>query len=307
MYLAEAIPPTGPVALPALAALFALCALIFAIGMIKLVDAVSRALFGTISGAVGWIPYAGRLVSHNLHKIEQKISHMLGTAERKLDGYVALTWHTLAHVVTWMGQEIKGAAETSWHLAQQAKAFVHRGEMHRAIRGSTAPLKARQSTLRRDQHNLASEQRALHKSVAEGVYPRLKVAENATTRTIPRSVANARAEAKAAENAAIASYKYIVRHRRSVIAGAFTGAVAWALTRLGGGWIRCANWRKIGKAVCRLPSPVVDALIAALLAELVLANFRQLVEFAQASQEEVTHEVARMLGLDLPRGRFTIE
>ena len=66
MLLAEAIPPAGPVVLPALAALFVLCALVFAIGCIKFADAFVRALFGTISGAVGWIPFAGK-VSQTYH------------------------------------------------------------------------------------------------------------------------------------------------------------------------------------------------------------------------------------------------
>jgi Flp pilus assembly protein TadB len=106
--LAEAVPPVAPVSIVALAALFALCALIVAIGMVKLVDAISRAFFGTVGGAVGWLPFAGRVVKRELHKIEQKISHALGSAERKLDAGVALTWNNCAHLVAYVGTEIEG-------------------------------------------------------------------------------------------------------------------------------------------------------------------------------------------------------
>lgn len=308
MFLAEVVPPAGPVTLPALAALFALCALIVAIGMVKLVDAISRAFFGTISGAVGWIPFAGKVVAHSLHKVEQKISHMLGTAERKLDGWVALTWHTLAHVVAMVGQEIQGAAETTWRLAQQAKAFVHRREVTHEIRGAVKPVKAQQSTMRHDLHNLSSEQRALHKSVAQGVYPRLKAGE-VYDRTVARpAIRTARAEAKAAEDQAIATYKWLVKHRLSVLTGVFTGAVAFALSRLGGGWIRCANWRKIGKTVCRMPMSEIDNLLGLLALAFALASLREIAAFAESVTEEAARGVAELLSIgDLPHGQFTIE
>ena len=99
MWFAEVVPPAGPIFVPALAALFTLAALFFAIGMVKLVDKVSRAFFGTVGGAVGWIPFGGRIVKHSLHRIEQKISHILGSAERTLDGYVAVTWHNMANLL----------------------------------------------------------------------------------------------------------------------------------------------------------------------------------------------------------------
>src|SRR6266566_1571554 len=134
MYLAEAIPPVGPIFTPALAALFLIAGCIVAIGMVKLVDAISRSFFGTVGGAIGWIPFAGKVVQHSLHKIEQKISHGLGSAERKLDAGVAWTWNNCAHLVAYVGTEIEGAAKTAWHLAQQAKAFVRQREMHQTVR-----------------------------------------------------------------------------------------------------------------------------------------------------------------------------
>src|SRR5438045_1130899 len=97
--IAQEIPLPGPVFVPALAALFMLAACIVAIGMVKLVDAISRSFFGTLGGAVGWIPFAGRVVKHSLHRIEQKISHGLGHAERQLDAVVATSWHHLARLV----------------------------------------------------------------------------------------------------------------------------------------------------------------------------------------------------------------
>src|SRR6266571_7605770 len=129
MFLAEAIPPVGPIFTPALAALFLIAGCIVAIGMVKLVDAISRSFFGTVGGAIGWIPFAGKVVKHSLHKIEQKISHGLGHAERQLDAVVATSWHQMARLVQYMGHEIEGATISAYHLAQQAKSFPDRHEV----------------------------------------------------------------------------------------------------------------------------------------------------------------------------------
>jgi hypothetical protein len=261
MFLAEAVPPVGPIFVPAMAALFTLCALIFAIGMVKLVDKVSRAFFGTVSGAVGWIPFAGKVVKHSLHKIEQKISHILGNAERSLDGYVALTWHNLARLVHLLATEIVGTAQSVWRLAQQAENFVRRREATHEVRTAVKPVRAQAHAAQVTARHARSETKALHHSVAQGVYPRIK-ANEAYDRTVAQpNIRTARAEARAAENQALATYKWMVRHRTSLLAGAFTGAAAWALTRLGGGWIRCKNWRTIGKHVCRWPYALIEALL----------------------------------------------
>lgn len=306
--LAEAIPPVNPVTTTALAALFALCALVVAIGIIKLVDAFSRALFGTISGAVGWIPFAGRLVKRDLHKIEQKISHGLGSAERKLDAGVAWTWNNCAHLVAYVGTEIEGGAKIAWHLAQQAQAFVRGREMHQSIRAGVKPGNAKAVSATHVATHAQAGVRDVRHSVATGVYPRIKSAEWEIDHVLEPGLEAVRARTRALEHGAIRTFEWLNSHRRGVAASVFTGAVAWALTRLGGGWIRCANWRKLGKTVCRLPSPIVDALIAALLAEVLFSHLDTLLEYAGESIEETTRVLYQAFGLgDLPNGRFTVE
>jgi len=308
MFVAEAIPPTGPVFIPALAGLFALAALIVLIGLVKAVDAVSRAFFGSLGSSFGWIPGVGGLVKKSVHRIEQKISHILGSAEQKLDAAVAMTWHNMARLVAYMGTEIAGIAQATWQLAQQAEAFVRRREVTHEIKTAVKPVRARAIGAQRVGKLARDEARAVHHSVAQGVYPRLKVGEHERAHVLNPGVASARAQAKTAEDAAIATYRYIVRHRRSVIAGVFTGAVAWALTRLGGGWIRCANWRRLGRAVCRMPRSFIDGLLALLALEIALHDLRRTTQLAEDALEFVTGLVwdAAAIG-DRPRGQFTIE
>jgi len=258
--IAEAIPPNPAVAY-GLAALFTLAAVIVAIGMVKLVNAIARSFFGTVSGLVGWIPFAGEVLETSLHKIEQKISHGLGSAERTLDAHIATTWHTLARTVTRLANDAKAAAVFDWRMSKYLNAFATVLQTRHLIKTATAPITAANAGQDQAIAQERARQRALHKSVAQGVYPRLK-ANEVYDRTVTKPATDAiRSEAKAAEAQAIALYRWLVRHRTSVLAGAFVGAAAWALTRLGGGWIRCKNWRAIGKKVCSLPWSLIESLL----------------------------------------------
>lgn len=270
MYLAEAIPPVGgPLWIPALQSLMILAALFVLLGIIKAVDAITRAFFAKVEGTIGWIPYADKVLGKPIHSIEKKITHTLGRAEQKIDEAIALSWHNMARVVHFIGKEIAGAAETAWHLAQQAKAFVRHREVTHEIKAAVTPVKARAAGAERTGELARKEAKAVHNTVAHGVYPRIKAAEHERAHVLNPGIESAREAARTAEDAAIASYKYLTKHRRSVIAGVFTGAVAWALTRVGGGWIRCNNWRKIGKHVCRMPWKWIDELLTLSLALLV--------------------------------------
>src|SRR6266566_1431542 len=294
MYLAEAIPPVGPLFTPALAALFLIAGCIVAIGMVKLVDAISRSFFGTVGGAIGWIPFAGKVVKHSLHRIEQKISHGLGSAERKLDAVVATSWHNLARLVHYMGREIEGAAVSAYHVALQARAFVRRREVTHEIKGAVTPIKTQAHATNQYVAQEAAQQKALAQSVAQGVYPRVKVIEHDVTHIIVQDIPFGKAQARTAENLAINTYKYLTKHKTSLLTGVFTGAAAWALTRLGGGWIRCKNWRTIGKHVCRWPYSLLEALLGLGLAFAVVIDPRKTAE-AAVKAEDVMESLIRKI------------
>src|SRR5438874_9002861 len=75
--------------------LLLLCSYLVAVGLIRLAEWVVRALFGTITGAVGWIPWANKVVAAPVHKIEQKLTHAMGRAEHKIDYRIGQLWHQL--------------------------------------------------------------------------------------------------------------------------------------------------------------------------------------------------------------------
>jgi hypothetical protein len=294
LLIAEAIPPVNPVTTLALAALFAFCALIVAIGMVKLVDAISRAFFGTVGGAIGWIPFAGKVVKHSLHKIEQKISHSLGQAERKLDAGVAMTWNNCAHLVAWTGAELEGLAKGAWHLAQQAKGFVTHRVVTHVVRVTVKPVRAVATNATHAAQHAWDEARAVSHSVAHGVYPRLQAAEWEIEHVLEPTVAGLRARTRALEHGGTRLWRWLRTHPQTVATGAFVGAVSFALTRLGGGWIRCANWRKLGRRVCRMPMTDIDALLGLFVAVEVIENLPTLVRIMQGVARETAEGIKEL-------------
>src|SRR6202043_2188520 len=93
------------------------------------------------------------------------------------------------------------------------------------------------------------------------VYPRLRQAENEITHVLEPDIAALRARTKAIEHGAVKTFDWIRAHPGAVATTAFAGAVALALRKLGGGWIRCKNWRAIGKHVCGLPWSLIESLL----------------------------------------------
>ena len=99
------------------------------------------------------------------------------------------------------------------------------------------------------------------------------------------SIAGLRARTKALEHGAVRTFDWIRAHPGTLAATAFAGAVAAALTKLGGGWIRCKNWRSIGKHVCGLPNALIEALLGLGLAFAVVIDPRKTAEAAVAAED----------------------
>ena len=84
-------------------------------------------------------------------------------------------------------------------------------------------------------------------------------------------------------------------HARPIATAAFVAAVAVAVRRLGMNWVRCRNWKRIGKAVCGLPASRIDGLLAVLVGGLALADYRDLVREMQDVERVAAQEVVDLL------------
>jgi hypothetical protein len=107
------------------------------LGIILSVEAVVRGFFGTASGAVGWIPYLGGVLTEPITKIEQKLISFLSGLENDVDKALAHNIHVAAalfdklwHSLEYMAATIVllGALSTAavfHYLIHPLEQFVH--------------------------------------------------------------------------------------------------------------------------------------------------------------------------------------
>ena len=77
--------------------------------------------------------------------------------------------------------------------------------------------------------------------------------------------------------------------------GIFAALVYKILARVAP-WLFCRNVNKLGRAVCGMNPSALDALIAALLAEIALQDIRTLARYAAAVEREVADDVVKLVG-----------
>ncbi len=248
----------------------------------------AKAFFGLAGGLLGKLPVVGGWIDSGLTSIEHKIVATMSAAAASCDAKIGAAFHTLARVVDWIGHEINAHANliytlTSLILGQNAaaglRAFVNL-LTHRLITAEANALHA----LRRA--NVA-DARSAHNHM-DVVLPRIQTAERGLIGTIEHDIAGLRARERALEDGAINTWRWIKTHPLSLASSAFAGAVAIALQRIGGSWIRCNNWNRIGKQVCRSPLSDIEGVLGLFATAAVVADFRELVKLAQ----QVEHGVA---------------
>lgn len=137
------------------------------------------------------------------------------------------------------------------------------------------------------------------------VHARLHALEHAISVTLPHEIGQIRTREKELErvyddlrgatrdleHGAIKTWEWLRTHRTSAAMGAFAGAVLWALSRVGYGFLRCRSWQRLGRSLtCN------DAnILAQLLADATLiVGAMSIYELAKAEQE-VIGEAAKIV------------
>src|SRR5437867_3499723 len=110
-------------------------------GLIAAADALVRGLFGTLSGAVGWIPFLNRVVQAPIHTIEHKLIDLLARAANGADGKISAALHSLEALVSQLARDVAAAAVFDWNLVKWVEAHTNPGYLYRSIRSSLLTLR----------------------------------------------------------------------------------------------------------------------------------------------------------------------
>jgi len=289
------VAPAAPAIAELLAPLGMLCILIVVYGMVLGIDAIARGFFGTVSGAVGWIPYLGKLIESPIHKIEQKIVSFLGGLEAHIDSAIGHSWHSLASVATHLWHTLERESLLAWQGLKFLSGVPTLHELLHAERWLRHSIQAAAATAAHAlRHAIIHEERAL-RSVAHGVYPRIRSLEHEVERVIPREIRHARSLAREAEDGVARLWKRVKTLEQSISSSAIAAAVAAVLAAVGLDWLGCRDGAsRVGRSGCNLWDDLGALLgIAFIAAE--IASLDELIGVAQTVTEDVIKGVEEVL------------
>lgn len=148
--------------------------------------------------------------------------------------------------------------------------------------------------------------------IEAGVNTRIGSLDKQLERALHDTIPAIRSREAALEHGATHIWEWIRRHPLSLATGAFAGAVAVALGRLGMAWPKCENWKRIGKSVCGLPLGLIEGLLGDLIDILLIADVCQITKLMiQVAESTVVQDALRGIidgvdelmicqGVDLP-------
>jgi hypothetical protein len=183
--------------------------------------------------------------------------------------------------VNWIGREINRHAGLLALIASLLSPLDAISGLARAIGQARHLLHSLVHRLEGIGHDLGKRIGHVERGIGEDVLPRIRGLEREVSRETARERARARAAERTAQREITSLWKWARHHTLQAGTLAFAGAVAFALARLGAGWVRCSNWRRIGRQVCATDPSLIDDLLGDLL---VLAGIFSVVEFVRDAQ-----------------------
>lgn len=245
-------------ALPVLAKL---AGYVVVLGLIFVLRAFVKGLFWLLDKFVQGVTFGIFSSAPGLHAAEQAISSLLGGAIAGIDSHIGYSFHQLARLVDHIGRELYGLAEGAWITVAMLLALMNPAQWGKLWDFLTHHTGA---TLDYSKKMAAHAERANRATRAQAIpqtVPKLGRLERDIGQVIHTDIPSLRAGTRAVEEEMARVWSKVRGLDRLLGVGVLTGAVALAIARLGGSWIRCRNWRTIGRGVCGLPGQWIDDLL----------------------------------------------
>ncbi len=241
-------------------------------------------------------------------RVEQAVSDSLREAASFASDGVGLFFHRLADLFVSIGDEVAALAGlvallvyafTRRAPGPHLEARVQRNRRHADVTKAQAKgIGARVAA--HDQALSHAEAGAIGAGIAvrtkplvsrigalEGaVLPRLGALEHGIGVAIPSDIAGLRERTRAVEDLANGLRKRVGKLAHLVGVGSLAAVVAVGLASLGGSWIRCRNWRRIGRAGCRLPTDLLEALLGGAITAFVVSDLCRFTELLSRAAEQ---------------------
>jgi len=268
--------PEGEVTALSLVALVVLTGWVVAWGLSNIGFYLLQFVHWLLRRTIGRIPLIGGTIDSTIDGWLQQLTNRLGAAITSSEAHIGLAWHNLARQVDHLGRELYGLATLSLIIAKimtgQATWKDYQSLLRRLKSEIAAGVRSGEHALQR----IGVGEKAVTRTVGANLAPRIRTIEHELDHVFTPELRVLRERVKSLEDGSIEAFRWIRTHPLSVGATAFAGAVAIALQRLGGSWIRCSNWNRIGRSVCGLPLSLIEGLLGDLIDVLIIADICEL-------------------------------
>jgi hypothetical protein len=275
------VPAARVVLKPLLFAFGVLAGYFVAWGLVFVMDAVVRAFFGTATGAISWIPYAGKVLSTPLLAIEHKLTSYLGGLEAHFDAQMAARWHALASLVTQLAYDTKAAAILDWNIARKLATSFGNTVITQVVGGVHKIVKVVQSEVHTVTRTVVRVEKIVGTKADAAVARAVGVLEGEIGHVIDWTIPRLRARERSLSDSLGRLWHRVRANEGRLALGAAVALVVTALGRLGLGWIRCRNVTKVGRRICGLDPSQIEGL---LLDTLAIVGTVSLIEFIRDAQ-----------------------
>jgi len=283
------VAPLAPLIVP-LSELVIFCV---ALALCLLVKEITDLVFRIVNYVFHVLPFGlgSKIANLAVTPVQQAVTNAIGVAVNYTTNRVGAAWHELARVVEWVGREIRNNASMAFVLASLIAGTLPAAALYELIKRLKGELKVVKGTVAHAAAAAGAVPAQVAHGIGEDVLPRTKALDRKIGVVIPGAIRAAEQAIGRTARQVRSLWKRIGRLERLVLGAAAAGVVGYALTHLGSTWIRCRNWNRLGREVCRTPFDDIDALLGLLAATAVTLEFRELVKLAQ----ELEHGVAEGL------------
>ena len=280
------VAPVAPLLIP----LAEITGALTVIGLIAIVTALVAALVWVLNQTVGRVPLIGGVISVAVTSVASGVTNELAKWSHAAHQHLGAALHSFARIGDWLGHEIEQHSRLLYALAALVLGPATANALWLAI-NRLLHRQAQQQTWNQAQQRENHATRAHVKKATREAHIAHKTAvavpgHVAREWDIPRLREHVRAD----ENKLARLWEWARTHAQTITTDAAVAAIAVALTRMGLNWIRCRNWNRLGKSVCRLPFNLIEELLALsgyALAVLSVLRPELLAEAAVATVDEI--------------------
>ncbi len=259
-----------------------------------------------LADAMSVLPFGlGRKLARAVVGLARPLSQVLGRAAAASDAQVGKWYHGLAAVAVEVFDALEAVGmllvSISYWAASKAATVVLGKQIHYTYT-TVATARKQLAQARRDVR--IAKQAIAHPGVgaighairvASGrVAARVARLEHTVGIALPHEIGALRRRTRTVEDTLARMWSRVKGVERATTGLLAAALVATALGRLGGGWIRCRNWQRLGREVCRTPSGWLDGMIALLVAEEAIRDLPGLVRELQAVTRETVEGIQRI-------------